>query len=391
MPSLSLADEYTLDTGDALRVAVFGEPAYPLDIIVDDRGTISLPLLGEVKARGLTPAALSREIKEAFQKQRLLVDPFVQVDIREYRPFFISGSVAQPGSYAFKPGITVRHALAMAGGFKAFAIGDTAPALKIADLRAERAKLLIEEFQHLARLERLQAEEQDLNSFSSKLAQPAELSAKLMQDILASEQEQLRTRRSAFQSETSHLEASLVRARKDAEMVETVRREREAAANFQLQQLETARGLKQKGLVTNTNLLTSERTQSSYRVDLAEAEVQLARVQQEILNLEREMREKGAGRRLDLISQIQQEQLALAEIQSNLRYVNDKLLFVSNYGEHKTFDDLRDSVRVAIYRGQKEITATETTEVKAGDVIEVSILASPQFYRTSPEGAVSVR
>jgi polysaccharide export outer membrane protein len=391
MPSLSLADEYTLDTGDALRVAVFGEPAYPLDTIVDDRGTISLPLLGEVKARGLTPAALSREIKEAFQKQRLLVDPFVQVDIREYRPFFISGSVAQPGSYAFKPGITVRHALAMAGGFKAFAIGDTAPALKIADLRAERAKLLIEEFQHLARLERLQAEEQDLNSFSSKLAQPAELSAKLMQDILASEQEQLRTRRSAFQSETSHLEASLVRARKDAEMVETVRREREAAANFQLQQLETARGLKQKGLVTNTNLLTSERTQSSYRVDLAEAEVQLARVQQEILNLEREMREKGAGRRLDLISQIQQEQLALAEIQSNLRYVNDKLLFVSNYGEHKTFDDLRDSVRVAIYRGQKEITATETTEVKAGDVIEVSILASQQFYRTSPESAVSVR
>jgi protein involved in polysaccharide export with SLBB domain len=384
VPLACLAEDYTLDTGDVLRVGIFGEPAYPLDVIVDDRGRISLPLLGEIEARGLTPGALSRDVRKAFQQQKLLVDPFVQVDIREYRPFFISGAVAQPGSYAFKPGITVRHALAMAGGFKALTIGDTAPALRIADLRAERANLLINQFRQRARLERLQAESQGKSVFAAPSAQSGEISPKLMSDIVAMEQEQLRARRLAFESDVSHLELSLARARKAAALVENERHERESAANFQLQQLETSRSLREKGLVTNTNLLNAERTQNSYRVDLAEADVEQARIEQEILNFENELRGKHSNRNLDLLSQIEQTQLDIAEIQSNLRYVNEKLLFIAQYGEHKTFDDLRGSVRIVVYRGQaaaaKAIEATEMTELKAGDVIEVSILPSRQFY-----------
>jgi hypothetical protein len=384
MPSLSLADEYTLDTGDVLRVSIFGEPAYPLEIIVDDRGRISLPLLGEIKARGVTPAALSTDIKKAFQEQKLFVNPFVQVDIRQYRPFFISGAVAQPGPYAFKPGITIRHALAMAGGFKSLEMGNTPPALIIADLRAERAKLLIEEFRHRVRLERLQAENQNQDAFSSNLDQPRELSQQLMRDMVAAEQKQLESRRLEFQSEISHLELSLARARKRAAFVETERRERENAANFQLQRLTAERSLRERGLLTNSNLLTSERMQDSYLVDLGDADAEQARVQQEILNLDKEMRNKHVSRQLELIAQIQQEQLEIAEIQSNLRYLNEKLLFISYYGEHKTFDDLRGSVRFVIYRGNVEIRPTEITEVRAGDVIEVSILPSQQLYGVNP-------
>jgi protein involved in polysaccharide export with SLBB domain len=391
MPSLPLAEDYTLDTGDVLRVAIFGEPAYPLDIIVDDRGTISLPLLGEIEARGLTPAALSRNIKTAFQEQKLLIDPFVQVDIREHRPFFISGAVAEPGSYPYKPGITVRHALAIAGGFKVATLGNEEPALKIADLRAERAKLLIEEFRHRARLERLTAETQNQDKFSAPSDQPNEIPSKLLSDIVASEQQQLEERRSTFLSDIAHLEASLTRAKKDAEMAEVARRERENAANFQLRQLETSRDLQRKGLVTSSNLLTAERTQNSYRVDLAEANIDLARVRQEILNLENERRNKHAARKLDLITQIEQEQLLIAQLQSSLRYVSDKLLFVSSYGQHRTFDELRGSVRIVVYRGRGEnaetIKATEATEIKAGDVIEVSISASQQFYDLNPKNA----
>jgi polysaccharide biosynthesis/export protein len=391
IPSLSRADEYTLDTGDVLRVAIFGEPAYPQDTIVDDRGTISLPLLGEVKARGLTRAALSYHIKKAFQESKLLLNAFVQVDIREYRPFFISGAVANPGPYAFKPGITIRHALAMAGGFKAFSFGSDAPALKIADLRAERANLLMEEFRHRTRLGRLQAENRNENVFSAPSDQPNEISPKLLNDIVTAEKEQMRARQLAFESEVSYLEFSLARAKKDAETVAIGRRERENAAKFQLQQLEAARGLQKKGLVTNTNLLTAERTQNSYLVNLAEADVELARAHQDILNLENAMRRKHADRKMELITEIEEEQLRVAKLQNSLRYVNDKLVFVSNYGEHKTFDDLRGSVRVVVYRGRAEtaeaIEATEGTEVRAGDVVEVSVLANRLFDDVSPTSA----
>lgn len=384
------AEDYTLDTGDTLRISVFGEPAYPLDLSVDDRGDIALPLLGTVSARGLTPAALSDSIRQSFQEQKLLIDPFVQVDIKEYRPFFISGAVANPGSYPYKPGITVRHALAIAGGFQAMAMGNDAPALRIADLRSERANLLIEEFRHVARLARLRAESKGEKDISMPSDRPADISPQLLDDIVAGESQQMAERLADYDGDISHLQASLERARSDEDMLTTAVKERENAARFQLQQLESARQLQKKGLVTNTNLLTAERDQNSYQVNLAEAGVALAKSRQDTLNLESELRSRIASRKLDLISQTEQEQLELAKTQSALRFVSDKLIFVSSYGQHRTFDDLKGSVRVVIYRGRddkaQKIEATDSTPVKASDVIEVSIIASPQFYGVEPPG-----
>ncbi|TGR36322.1 polysaccharide biosynthesis/export family protein, partial [Mesorhizobium sp. M1C.F.Ca.ET.195.01.1.1] len=108
--------------------SVIGEPSYPLEVVVDDRGSISLPMLGDVQARGLTSVVLSKAIQRAFQEQKLILDPFVKVEIGQYRPFFISGTVAHAGSYPFKPGITVRHSLAIAGMFRGTAVGNTEPA-----------------------------------------------------------------------------------------------------------------------------------------------------------------------------------------------------------------------------------------------------------------------
>ena len=381
------AEDYTLDTGDALRISIFGEPSYPLDTTIDDRGAISLPLLGEIDARGLTPAALSDRIRKAFQEQKLLLEPFVQVNVREYRPFFISGAVATPGSYPYKPGITIRHALAIAGGFKPLAMGNELPALKMADLRAERANLLIDEFRLLARLERLRAESKDRDTFAPPREQPLELSPDLLRDIVLAEQQQLQARRAAFRSGIAYLDSSLARAKRDVEMLEVARKERDSAAKFQLQQLETSRQLSKKGLVTNNNLLTAERTQNSYRVDVAEANVNRARAEQEILTVESEIRKKQETRELELITEIEQEQLQVAKTQSALRYVTDKLLYVSTYGQH-TFDDLRGSVRVVIFRGQtgkpESIEANEATAIRAGDVIDVSIRASEKFYDVNP-------
>jgi protein involved in polysaccharide export with SLBB domain len=388
MAHAGLAADYTLDSGDVLRISIFGEPAYPLETVVDDRGVITLPLLGEIGARNQTPAALSETIRKAFQDQKLLIDPFVQVEVREYRPFFISGAVTQPGSYLYKPGMTVRHALAIAGGFKALSVDNEISALKIAELRAERASLLIEEFRHRTSLARLHAESRDQESFSIPVDRPMEVAPKLLSDIIAAEQDQLTARRAAFQSELAHLQSSLARARQDAKMLATALAEREKAAKLQLQQLESQRQLQKKGLVANTLVLTAERAQNSYQVDLAEAAVSMARTEQEILNLENELRGKQSTRKLDLVAQIEQEQLELAKIQSTLRYLSDKLLFVSDYGQHRTFEELRSSVKITIYRGRAEdgetIAASETTEVRAGDVIDVSILTSQRYYDVGP-------
>ncbi|TIO12179.1 MAG: exopolysaccharide biosynthesis protein, partial [Mesorhizobium sp.] len=130
-------------------------------------------------------------IQQAFQQQKLILQPFVKVEIGQYRPFFISGTVAHPGSYPFQPGITVRHALAIAGGFRASAVGNTEPALEIADLRSARSNLALEEYRLKVRLARLQAESRLEKSFVAPPDSPVEFGGQLIDGIIASEQQQL--------------------------------------------------------------------------------------------------------------------------------------------------------------------------------------------------------
>ncbi|MCB1704394.1 MAG: polysaccharide export protein [Halioglobus sp.] len=107
---------YTLNTGDHVQITVFEEPDLSIDAVLDDTGAISFPLLGETKVRGLTPRELEAAITEGL-RGRFLINPQVNVSIREYRPFFVRGEVANPGGYPFKPGLTLEKAVSIAGGF----------------------------------------------------------------------------------------------------------------------------------------------------------------------------------------------------------------------------------------------------------------------------------
>ncbi|WP_237684331.1 polysaccharide biosynthesis/export family protein [Pseudaminobacter soli (ex Zhang et al. 2022)] len=381
---ISYAEGYTLDTGDVLRVSVLGEPSYPLEVVIDDAGSISLPLLGEIPARGFTPGALSQAIQLAFQQQKLILEPFVKVEIGQHRPFFIAGAVANPGSYPFQPGITVRHALAIAGGFRPSATRGGVPALEIADLRSSRANLTLEEYRLNVQLARLNAENRQDKSFVAPSDPPIELGPSLIREIVASEQAQLEARLAAFKDEISYFEASLVRARKEADMIAVAREEREKTATIQLKELEALRAMRKQGLITNTNILTMERAQTSYRADLAQSELQQTQKQQDMMNLESEIRRKRQSHEIELIAKIQDTQVELGKVQSQIRSVADKLLFLFSYGEQRTFDDLQGSVRISIFRRDQKsahtLLASENTEVKPGDVIEVSVEANKAFY-----------
>jgi polysaccharide biosynthesis/export protein VpsN len=110
------ASSYTLNTGDHVQVTVFEEPDLSIAAVLDDTGAISYPLLGEIKVRGLTARQLETKIAEGL-RGRFLINPRVNVSIREYRPFFVRGEVEKPGGFPFKPGLTVEKAVSMAGGF----------------------------------------------------------------------------------------------------------------------------------------------------------------------------------------------------------------------------------------------------------------------------------
>lgn len=107
---------YLLDTGDRLRVFVYGQPNLSRIYTVDHGGWITVPLIGGVKVRGLTTFDLEHKLKAKLGAQ-YVKDPHVTVDMHQNRPFFILGEVRTAGQYPYVSGMTVKTAVAIAGGF----------------------------------------------------------------------------------------------------------------------------------------------------------------------------------------------------------------------------------------------------------------------------------
>jgi polysaccharide biosynthesis/export protein len=118
IPVVAAAPEapYVLDSGDRLRVIVFGQEGLTNGYAVDPNGTVTLPLIGAVRARGLTGPELAQAIA-ARLRQGYIREPHVAVEIEAYRPFFILGEVTAPGQYPYVANMTIETAVAIAGGF----------------------------------------------------------------------------------------------------------------------------------------------------------------------------------------------------------------------------------------------------------------------------------
>lgn len=108
--------QYQLGSGDKVRLIVFGEKDLSGEFVVNGAGVISLPLIGEISAQGLTPSELQTRIAEAFA-QGYLIDPKVNVEVLNFRPFYILGEVNRPGEYPYSSGLTVLNAVARAEGY----------------------------------------------------------------------------------------------------------------------------------------------------------------------------------------------------------------------------------------------------------------------------------
>lgn len=107
---------YRLDSGDRLRIIVFGQRELSGEYAIDSAGTIAMPLIGLIRARGLTAAEFQNRITSQLGAT-FLRDPSVIVEVINYRPFFILGEVNNAGQYPYITGLTVQTAVAIAGGY----------------------------------------------------------------------------------------------------------------------------------------------------------------------------------------------------------------------------------------------------------------------------------
>jgi polysaccharide export outer membrane protein len=108
---------YLLGAGDEVRISVFGLDALNNTYVVGDAGTISLPLVNEIPAKGKTTQELEALIASSLRDKDVVKNPSVSAQVLKYRPFFILGEVQRPGQYPYVPGMSVLTAVSIAGGY----------------------------------------------------------------------------------------------------------------------------------------------------------------------------------------------------------------------------------------------------------------------------------
>jgi len=103
-PAWSADNDYHMGTGDVLRITVYGQPDLTTEARVGDSGNISFPLIGDVKMAGVTPAQGETEIAKRLSKGGFILEPFVTLNVVQYRGQQISvlGRVNRPGKFTLE-------------------------------------------------------------------------------------------------------------------------------------------------------------------------------------------------------------------------------------------------------------------------------------------------
>jgi len=111
-----VVSNYKLDSGDSIRISIFGEDDMLLETKLDDSSLITYPYIEQpIKVRGMSVKQLEEFLLERL-KPDVFLNPSIQISVIEYRPFFINGQVSSPGGYPFQPGLNVSKAITLAGG-----------------------------------------------------------------------------------------------------------------------------------------------------------------------------------------------------------------------------------------------------------------------------------
>ena len=184
--------DYAITNGDVLDIAVAGMPALRRRMTVNADGSISYPLIGNVAVAGLSVEGVRARLQGLLAERKLASNPDVTIEIAEYRPVYVMGDVLKPGAYPFRPGLSVRNSVALAGGYDVAQMHGRNPLLEAATARGEFQLAAVELAKQQARIARLKAElagqpEPDLSALQGSPVRPEALA-----EISRVENQQLR-------------------------------------------------------------------------------------------------------------------------------------------------------------------------------------------------------
>jgi polysaccharide biosynthesis/export protein ExoF len=387
LPFSAEATEYHLGAQDKLRVKVvewradkteyFNWEVFAGEYSVSASGTVSLPLIGSLPAAGMTSDEFAAAIADTLQKRAGAPSrPEASVEIIQYRPIYVVGSVERPGEYTYRPELTVLQAIGIAGGL----YRQTESGL----IRLERDRITAAGSHESARLE-----------IRRLLIRRARLTAELSENMQIAVPEELRDN-----SDVTPLiadEAAIMNARTDAlrsqltansELRDLFAREVEsleqkiAAHDKQIalarRELKSVGSLVEKGLAVSSREFALERVVTDLENKMLDYTTAALRARQEIRKAERDAADLRSERRAGIVAEIQQTEAALDQAKARLataqRLIDEATVTAPRLILDRSLQASRGTDFWIVRRTGKDvikIAVDENAAVQPGDVVHV--------------------
>jgi len=390
--------EYRLNAGDVIEVIVAGVPELKQRVTVQVDGTISLPLLGTIfvgdltssEARGKIQSALATKVfrqTTADGRERPLVIKFDEVaaSIVEYRPVYVSGDVSKAGQLTYRPYMTVRQAVAAAGGYGAVPFNTSTALREAIDLQADYASLWVSFAKEHVHVWRLRSELGDEREFDPKILKDAPLSQAKRSEIMKLEAEQMKVRKSDFEREKAFLTSSIKQAGQHIAALEEQVDKDEQGAKADLEDLKRVTALFEKGTLSIQRIAEARRAVLLSSTRLLQTRSRLMQVTRDRDEFSRRHEKLYDQRRIELLRELQDAGVKLSEIQTKLHGIGEKLRYTTR--PQATGQNDR-TPEITVFRkgenGEVRFIAKGDTELQPGDVVEVVLRTKDALQAKDP-------
>ena len=393
--------EYKLQPGDTLEISVAGVPELRQRSQIEVGGTIDVPLIGQVRVGGLSILEariiiitnLSKKVyhqrsNDGREIQHLILPDEIIVAVSEYRPIYVNGDVARPGEHPFRPAMTVRHAVALAGGYDLVRFRLVNPFLQAADVRSEYEALWAEFATEQARIKRLRTELGERGG-ENDAAIKAPISAELDERLKHAATEHLKARVADREKSKALLEDALEKMSRQMDILTDKKTKDEEGYKADHEDFEKVRQLAQRGASTNVRLAEARRSALLSSNQLLQTLVEMANLERQRGEYTIRIEKIDSQIRIDAWREIQEANLRLAQITARLRGASEKIRYT---GQLQSQLGKAGRLVITVYRkgenGSDRLAGNEDLELAPGDVVDVALeIENAAEAHASPKSA----
>ena len=378
--------EYVLAPGDVLEVSVVGMPDLKHRATIDVDGRASVPLVGKMKAAGLTIAELSEQVKSLLSRKGLraretdsvvIISPDeVIVEVVEYRPVYLNGDVERPGAQSYRPGMTVRQAIALAGGYDTMRFRSRDPFLDSADFRSDYSNLWIDFARLKAEIARYQAELDGKSAFDPPRLSDVPVPTSATSNILDLESKRFSLETADFAKQKQYLTGAVAQEDGRISVLNQQTQTEQQDADADAADYKEIKANFSKGILPMNRLSDARRLTLYSATRVLQTTSLLDGVQLKRAELSRDLEKLDDQRRTGLLEKMQDATVQLNHVRSRLQSVSEKLLY-AGLARSQLVRGPGGEPDIKVFRSENGTTATiaanDQTELMPGDLVDVKL------------------